>query len=198
MTLQECKDIVLEWFQKLYPGCTVIHSYPGYTVRPSLPYIVLEFQRETFGAQHQTVEDGILQQAVAVSVPLLVEMAARSKTVQSDGIKKVVPETVVEDLFQSILYFSSAHAEDLMRLKDLWVVPEGNCTPIYGTTPGVERAQCSFTLNFILHTKEYAALAPQDGAYAADRASSASKDLADMEAGYFEEAEILYQGSDTE
>lgn len=77
-----------------------------------------------------------------------------------------------------------------MRLLNISVTATGNLEQIYNSVSGVERARCSFSVDFIQSTKEYAALHPQDGEYIADHDSAASKKLADMQAGYFTEVEI--------
>lgn len=45
-------------------------------------------------------------------------------------------------------------------------------------------------VDFVQSTKEYAALAPADGEYSEDHASAASKTVADMKAGWFDEVEV--------
>lgn len=46
------------------------------------------------------------------------------------------------------------------------------------------------TVDFTMHSKEYASLHPLDGDYEIARPSMASKALADSEAGYFTEVQI--------
>lgn len=203
MTPQECRDTVIELFQRLYPGCTVIYSYPGFSARPPLPYIVLEFGAEEIIAQHQSVKDGILQQAWQETIPFTAEMADKSRTVHDGGVKKVLPPTVVDDLGQSARFFESPYADDTMRAKNIRISLTAPPTPVFNAVPGVERAQCSFSADFVLYTSEYAALSPRDWAYSADRKSAASKELAEMEAGYFTEAEVIcadeeHKGSENE
>jgi hypothetical protein len=96
----------------------------------------------------------------------------------------------VDDLAQSIRFFQSSYAEDKMRLLNISVTATGNPEQIHNSVSGVERARCSFSVDFVQNTKEYAALHPQDGEYIADHDSAASKELADMQAGYFTEVEI--------
>lgn len=64
-----------------------------------------------------------------------------------------------------------------MRLLNISVTATGNLEQIYNSVSGVERARCSFSVDFIQSTKEYAALHPQDGEYIADHDSAASKSL---------------------
>ena len=97
---------------------------------------------------------------------------------------------VVDDLAQSIRFFQSPYAEDKMRLLNISVTATGTPEQIYNSVSGVERARCSFSVDFVQNTKEYAALHPQDGEYIADHDSAASKELADTQAGYFTEVEI--------
>lgn len=190
MKAQECKDYVIESFQRLYPACTVIQSYPGFSTRPPLPYIVLEFGAEEVTAQNESIVDGILQQAWSETMPFVAELVAQSRTGHADGIKRVLPPVAVDDLAQSVRFFDSPLAEDFMRAKNVRIYATGSPTPIFNATPGVERAQCSFAADFVLRTSEYAALAPVSEEYTADHKSAASKELADIQAGYFDSAEV--------
>ena len=96
----------------------------------------------------------------------------------------------MDDLEQAIQFFDSQYAGDKMRAMNITVCTEGSPEPIHNSAPGVERARCSFYVDFVQRTKEYAALAPIDGEYSEDRASAASKKAADMEAGWFDEVEV--------
>ena len=64
---------------------------------------------------------------------------------------------------------------------------------IYNGGSGVERARCSFLIDFTLNSKEYAALHPLEGEYLDTHPTKASKEIADMEAGYFESVEIQFE-----
>lgn len=125
-----------------------------------------------------------------MSMPFSAELVAQSKVVHGGGVKKALLSTAVDDLAQSIRFFQSSYAEDKMRLLNISVTATGNPEQIHNSVSGVERARCSFSVDFVQNTKEYAALHPQDGAYIADHDSAASKELADMQAGYFTEVEI--------
>ena len=166
MTEAECRAEIRNFFMELYPACTVIYSYPGNAARPPAPYVVLDFNAADSSQIDEYVDDGILQQTWYMTMPFSAELVAQSKVVHGGGVKKALPSTVVDDLAQSIRFFQSP------------------------SVSGVERARCSFSVDFIQSTKEYAALHPQDGEYIADHDSAASKKLADMQAGYFTEVEI--------
>ena len=125
-----------------------------------------------------------------MTMPFSAELVAQSKVVHGNGVKKALLSTVVDDLAQSTRFFQSPYAEDKMRLLNISVTATGTPEQIYNSVSGVERARCSFSVDFVQNTKEYAALHPQDGEYIADHDSAASKKLADMQAGYFTEVEI--------
>ena len=167
MTEAECRAEIRKFFMELYPACTVIYSYPGNAARPPAPYVVLDFNAADSSQIDEYVDDGILQQTWYMTMPFSAELVA-----------------------QSIRFFQSPYAEDKMRLLNISVTATGNLEQIYNSVSGVERARCSFSVDFIQSTKEYAALHPQDGEYIADHDSAASKKLADMQAGYFTEVEI--------
>lgn len=175
---------------ELYPACTVIYAYPGNAARPPAPYVVLDFDAADSSQIDEYVDDGILQQTWYMSMPFSAELVAQSKVVHGGGVKKALLSTAVDDLAQSIRFFQSSYAEDKMRLLNISVTATGNPEQIHNSVSGVERARCSFSVDFVQNTKEYAALHPQDGAYIADHDSAASKELADMQAGYFTEVEI--------
>lgn len=190
MTEAECKAEIRKFFMELYPACTVIYSYPGNASRPPAPYVVLDFNAADSSQIDEYVDDGILQQTWYMTMPFSAELVAQSKVVHGGGVKKALPSTVVDDLAQSIRFFQSPYAGDKMRLLNISVTATGNPEQIYNSVSGVERARCSFSVDFVQNTKEYAALHPQDGEYIADHDSAASKELADMQAGYFTEVEI--------
>ena len=77
-----------------------------------------------------------------------------------------------------------------MRAINITVSAEGIPEAIHNSAPGVERARCSFSVNFVQCTKEYAALAPTIGGYEADHNSAAAKAIADAEAGWFDKVEV--------
>lgn len=190
MTVQECKNYVIESFQKLYPNCTVIQSYPGFSARPPLPYVVLEFNSEEIKAENEFIVDGILQQAWSETIPFEAELVAQSRTEHVDGTKRVLSAVVLDDLAQSVRFFESPFAEDFMRAKNVRIYSTSSPTQIFNATPGVERARCSFAADFVLLTSEYAALSPNGEEYTPNRNSAASKELADMQAGYFDSVEV--------
>jgi hypothetical protein len=176
-------------FVELYPHCTVIYSYPN-SVRPPLPYVVLDFERIEPVNSFEYVKNGILWQEKCKRIPFSAELVTESKTEHADGVKKVGLSTVVDDLEQAIQFFDSQYAGDKMRAMNITVCTEGSPEPIHNSAPGVERARCSFYVDFVQRTREYAALAPIDGEYSGDHASAASKKVADMEAGWFDEVEV--------
>ena len=189
MTPAECREAVLLMFVELYPHCTVIYSYPN-SVRPPLPYVVLDFERIEPVNAFEYVKNGILWQEKCKRIPFSAELVTESKTEHAAGVKKVSLSTVVDDLEQAIQFFDSQYAGDKMRAMNITVCTEGSPEPIHNSAPGVERARCSFYVDFVQRTKEYAALAPIDGEYSEDHASAASKKAADMEAGWFDEVEV--------
>ena len=182
MTPAECREAVRLMFAELYPHCTVIYSYPN-SVRPPLPYVVLDFERIEPVNAFEYVKNGILWQEKCKRIPFSAELVTESKTEHAAGVKKVGLSTVVDDLEQAIQFFDSQYAGDKMRAMNITVCTEGSPEPIHNSAPGVERARCSFYVDFVQRTKEYAALAPIDGEYSEDHASAASKKVADMEAG---------------
>lgn len=190
MTPSECREAVKQMFAALYPGCVVDYSYPSDNTPPTLPYMVLDFGRIETQPPAQTVKDGILYYSWRKSMSFTVELVTKSKTTHKDGKKLTGLSTVVDDLDQSIQFLHSAYAGDLMRALNIAVAKNGTPEPIYNSVSSVERARCAFYVDFIQKTKEYAALQPQDGEYIADHDSAASKELADMEAGWFNEIEI--------
>ena len=189
MTPAECREAVRLMFVELYPHCTVIYSYPN-SVRPPLPYVVLDFERIELVNAFEYVKNGILWQEKCKRIPFSAELVTESKTEHAAGVKKVGLSTVVDDLEQAIQFFDSQYAGDKMRAMNITVCTEGSPEPIHNSAPGVERARCSFYVDFVQRTKEYAALAPIDGEYSEDHASAASKKAADMEAGWFDEVEV--------
>ena len=190
MTPAECREAVRLMFVELYPHCTVIYSYPN-SVRPPLPYVVLDFERIEPVNSFEYVKNGILWQEKCKRIPFSAELVTESKTEHAAGVKKVSLSTVVDDLEQAIQFFDSQYAGDKMRAMNITVcTTEGSPEPIHNSAPGVERARCSFYVVFVQRTKEYAALAPIDGEYSEDHASAASKKVADMEAGWFDEVEV--------
>lgn len=189
MTPAECREAVRTMFADLYPTCKVIYSYPN-AVRPPLPYIVLDFESiDTVGA-FETIEDGILQQQKCKRIPFSAELVAESKTTHAAGVKRVGLSTAVDDLDQAVQFFDSQYACDKMRAINITVSAEGIPEAIHNSAPGVERARCSFSVNFVQCTKEYAALAPTIGGYEADHNSAAAKAIADAEAGWFDKVEV--------
>ena len=106
------------------------------------------------------------------------------------SIKKVGLPTAVDDLDQAVQFFDSHYASDKMRSINITVYAEGIPEAIHNSAPGVERARCSFSVNFMQCTKGYAALAPSIGDYSEDHDSAAAKDVADVEAGWFDKAEV--------
>lgn len=189
MTPAECREAVRLMFVELYPHCTVIYSYPN-SVRPPLPYVVLDFERIEPVNSFEYVKNGILWQEKCKRIPFSAELVTESKTEHAAGVKKVSLSTVVDDLEQAIQFFDSQYAGDKMRAMNITVCTEGSPEPIHNSAPGVERARCSFYVDFVQRTKEYAALAPIDVEYSEDHASAASKKVADMEAGWFDEVEV--------
>ena len=189
MTPAECREAVRLMFVELNPHCTVIYSYPN-SVRPPLPYVVLDFERIEPVNAFEYVKNGILWQEKCKRIPFSAELVTESKTEHAAGVKKVGLSTVVDDLEQAIQFFDSQYAGDKMRAMNITVCTEGSPEPIHNSAPGVERARCSFYVDFVQRTKEYAALAPIDGEYSEDHASAASKKVADMEAGWFDEVEV--------
>ena len=181
MTPAECREAVRLMFVELYPHCTVIYSYPN-SVRPPLPYVVLDFERIELVNSFEYVKNGILWQEKCKRIPFSAELVTESKTEHAAGVKKVSLSTVVDDLEQAIQFFDSQYAGDKMRAMNITVCTEGSPEPIHNSAPSV--------VDFVQRTKEYAALAPIDGEYSEDHASAASKKVADMEAGWFDEVEV--------
>lgn len=123
-------------------------------------------------------------------IPFSAELVTGSKTSHAGGIKKVGLPTAVDDLDQAVQFFDSHYASDKMRSINITVYAEGIPEAIHNSAPGVERARCSFSVNFMQCTKGYAALAPSIGDYSEDHDSAAAKDVADVEAGWFDKAEV--------
>ena len=192
MTIPECIDAVLRIFSELFPDCTVAYSYPGMSERPPLPYILLDFGKP----EKQQVDssfnqgDGVLYQCWHVSLPLTVDMVIDSKTRHKDGKMSVDIPSAFIDLQQASMYFDSPMAHDKLYELNLAISEEAGPQPVYGSAPGIGRARASYSVDFTTTSKEYAALHPVDGEYEAARASSASKELADKEAGWFNEVEL--------
>ena len=189
MTPAECREAVRLMFVELYPHCTVIYSYPN-SVRPPLPYVVLDFERIELVNSFEYVKNGILWQEKCKRIPFSAELVTESKTEHAAGVKKVSLSTVVDDREQAIQFFDSQYAGDKLRAMNITVCTEGSPEPIHNSAPSVERARCSFYVDFVQRTKEYAALAPIDGEYSEDHASAASKKVADLEDGWIDEVEV--------
>ena len=143
MTPAECREAVRLMFVELYPHCTVIYSYPN-SVRPPLPYVVLDFERIEPVNAFEYVKNGILWQEKCKRIPFSAELVTESKTEHAAGVKKVGLSTVVDDLEQAIQFFDSQYAGDKMRAMNITVCTEGSPEPIHNSAPGVERARCSF------------------------------------------------------
>lgn len=129
-------------------------------------------------------------EVMAEYIPFSAELVTGSKTSHAGGIKKVGLPTAVDDLDQAVQFFDSHYASDKMRSINITVYAEGIPEAIHNSAPGVERARCSFSVNFMQCTKGYAALAPSIGDYSEDHDSAAAKDVADVEAGWFDKAEV--------
>ena len=195
MTADECRLILKRVFKKLYPNCTVQDSYPGDLPRPPLPYIVLDFGRVDTQKVDSSFngKDGILYQSWHQSMPLTVELVSSSKTKHTDKEKLTSRSTVVDDLVQAVLFFQSPMARDKMLTLNMAVSESSSPERIYNGGSGVERARCSFLIDYTLNSKEYAALHPLEGEYLDTHPTKASKEIADMEAGYFESVEIQFE-----
>lgn len=148
MTPAECREAVRLMFVELYPHCTVIYSYPN-SVRPPLPYVVLDFERIEPVNSFEYVKNGILWQEKCKRIPFSAELVTESKTEHAAGVKKVSLSTVVDDLEQAIQFFDSQYAGDKMRAMNITVCTEGSPEPIHNSAPGVERARCSFYVDFV-------------------------------------------------
>lgn len=94
-----------------------------------------------------------------MSMPFSAELVAQSKVVHGGGVKKALLSTAVDDLAQSIRFFQSSYAEDKMRLLNISVTATGNPEQIHNSVSGVERARCSFSVDFVQNTKEYGSTA---------------------------------------
>lgn len=191
MTASECREIVRRFFVELYPDCAVIVAYPGQSSRPPAPYVCLDFQRVSSFGVHEEIEDGVLCQAWFKTMPFTVEMVLPSKTTHGAGTKSVELSTVVDDLAQAVQFFQSAYACDKMRTQNIAIVSTGDPEQVYNSVSGVERARCYFSVDFQESTKEYASIHPVDGEYLADHSGAASKEVADMKAGYFSDVDKI-------
>ncbi len=189
MTAVECREAVRVMFEKLYPGCKVIYSRPN-AVRPPLPYVVLDFENVDTTGAFESIEDGTFLQQKYKHISFSAELVTESKTSHAAGVKKVGLSTAVDDLDQAVQFFDSHYASDKMRSMNITVYAEGIPEAIHNSAPGVERARCSFSVDFVQCTKGYAALAPSVGDYSEDHESAAAKDVADAEAGWFDKAEV--------
>lgn len=143
MTPAECREKVRLMFVELYPHCTVIYSYPN-SVRPPLPYVVLDFERIDQVGSFERIEDGILWQEKSKHIPFSAELVTESKTEHAAGVKKVGLSTAVDDLEQAVQFFDSQYAGDKMRAMNITVCADGSPEAIHNSAPGVERARCSF------------------------------------------------------
>ena len=72
-------------FVELYPHCTVIYSYPN-SVRPPLPYVVLDFERIEPVNSFEYVKNGILWQEKCKRIPFSAELVTESKTEHAAGV----------------------------------------------------------------------------------------------------------------
>ena len=109
MTPAECREAVRLMFVELYPRCTVIYSYPN-SVRPPLPYVVLDFERIEPVNSFEYVKNGILWQEKCKRIPFSAELVTESKTEHAAGVKKVGLSTAVDDLEQATQFFDSQYA----------------------------------------------------------------------------------------
>lgn len=190
MTASECREHIQKLFAELYPGCTVIHSYPGMSPRPPLPYVALTFEKVQTVKVNEIIEDGVLQQEWYKTIPFTAELVTSSKTTHANGTMIENPSTALDDLDRSIHFLRSAYVGDKSRALNIAISVTSDPEQIFNPTPSVERAKCSYTVDFVELTKEYAALHPRDEDYMSDHPSSASKELANMKAGWFNEVEI--------
>jgi hypothetical protein len=117
-------------FVELYPRCTVIYSYPN-SVRPPLPYVVLDFERIEPVNSFEYVKSGILWQEKCKRIPFSAELVTESKTEHAAGVKKVGLSTAVDDLEQATQFFDSQYAGDKMRAMNITVCTEGSPEPIH-------------------------------------------------------------------
>lgn len=105
MTPAECREAVRLMFAELYPHCTVIYSYPN-SVRPPLPYVVLDFERIEPVNAFEYVKNGILWQEKCKRIPFSAELVTESKTEHAAGVKKLACQrswTTLNKLFSSLI-----------------------------------------------------------------------------------------------
>lgn len=192
MTIDECQEAIKGIFRELYPNCTVTYSYPGIFERPPLPYVLLDFGKvdSTRVDSSFSQNDGLLYQTWHNSMALTVDMVENCKTTHTNGKVTAPKFRAVADLAQAVAYINSPMLEDRMLGLDIAISTESSPQPIYGSGPGVDRAQCAFSIDFTTTTKEYAALQALDKEYEELRPASASKKLADFEAGFFIGVEV--------
>ena len=96
----------------------MIYSYPN-SVRPPLPYVVLDFERIEPVNSFEYVKNGILWQEKCKRIPFSAELVTESKTEHAAGVKKSCLSTVVDDLEQAIQFFDSQYAGDKMRAMNI-------------------------------------------------------------------------------
>lgn len=190
MIASACREYIRKLFAELYPGCTVIYAYPGMSPRPPLPYVALAFEKVQTVKVNETIEDGVLQQEWYKTIPFTAELVTSSKITHADGTMTENPSTALDDLDRSIQFLRSAYVGDKSRALNIAISVTGDPEQIFNPTPGAERAKCSYAVDFVELTKEYAALHPRSEDYTFDHPSSASEELANMKAGWFNEVEI--------
>ena len=190
MIAAACRECIRKLFAELYPGCTVIYAYPGMSPRPPLPYVALTFGKVQTVKVNEAIEDGILQQEWYKTIPFTAEFVTSSKITHADGTMSENPSTALDDLDRSIQFLRSAYVGDKTRALNISISATGDPEQVFNPTPSVERARCSYSVDFVELTKEYAALHPRDGDCAFDHSSSMSEELANMKAGWFNEVEV--------
>ena len=196
MIASACREFVRNIFAELYPGCTVIYAYPGYSPRPPLPYLAITFEKVQTIKVYDGIVDGILQQSWLKTMPFTVELVTSSKISHSEGKMSENPSTALDDIDRSIQFIRSSYITDKSNKLNVAISATGDPEQVFNPTPGVERARCSFSVDYIELTKEYAALHPRESAYTADHPSAASEDVVNMKAGWFNEVEIIPQVND--
>ena len=190
MTILECETSVRELFQRFFPTCTVIFSYPD-SARPTLPYLVLDFGSVQTEPKIKDSIDGVERMQFQSSMSFSAELFTKGDKSEIIGAKKNI-DTSLQDMQQFVLFLESNYAGNYMSDNNISITANGSVYPVHNSLNGVSavmRARGEYTVDFIQSVSGMAGIRPTDGEYT-QTGSGASRELASLNTGYFTSVDI--------
>lgn len=191
MKITDAYTNVKDFFERLYPGCTVIFENPD-SSRPKMPFIVLKFGVLSFGQKFAEIENGVVVEHREVASSLTVEMVTSATTKTIGGEKTGGFAEALPSLAMSIPYIESEYAGYWMRETGVVISVDGDPFPVYNSMNGastVNRAQINMTVHFVVSVEDFASLRPAGGRLE-QTTSGVSAEIAAAEAGFFDDLDI--------